>query len=277
MAITSVDTFLAALPGQLLPFNKGPSATLQAVGQYYSPWLLAGLPGAGVAPSSGVAGDVPTKNTAGAIPFTNPAFGINYLAKLAHSPNVAGVLMVYDRLWHNSGLSTTLLTAQTVNSVALPARCPVAGDPSGETFDTNGLGAEPWLDVSTVLGAGATAPSISYTNEQGVAGRTGTLLGFAATAAVGRAFPFGLAAGDRGVRSIQTYTNGATMTSGAFHLVLRRRLASIVVSTANIGAALDWAAIGLPGFPADACLEFLWIPSATTAVVIAGDMIVAQG
>lgn len=280
MTISSLDEMIAALPGQKFRFIKAQSATLQAAGQHYSPWLLAGMPGAGAAPSSGVAGDVPTDATLGSVPFVNPPAGqgkLTYLQQLAASPSAAGMLLLYDRLWQNSGLSPTTLTAQTVASVALPARTPDPADQSGETFNTNGHGVEAWLDVYAVMGAGSTAPTISYTNSDGVAGRTGTLQGFVTTAAVGRVFNFSLQAGDKGIQSIQSYTNGATMTSGTFGLVLRRLLASVAIPQAITGQALDWSALGLPVIPDDTCLELLWIPNGTSAVVLQGNGVLAQG
>lgn len=277
MAISSVDDFLASLPGQLLPFLKVYPA-LQAAGQWYSPWLLPGIPGAGVAPASGVAGSTLTKADAGAIPFTNPTAALLYLERLYANGSVSGLLHLFDRLWHNSGLSPTVLTAQTVNSVALPSRCPVLNDPTGQTFDNLGMQAEPWFQVlGTAMGTGASAPSISYTDESGNAGNVGTVQGFVASSAVGRTYPFSLAAGDRGVRSIQTYTNAVSLVSGAFCLVLRRRIATVAVIQINAGTLLDWAASTMPAIPPDSHLEFVWLPTAVTAGTLNGDLTVIQG
>lgn len=276
MTISTVDGLIAAFPGQSIAFLKTYPA-LQAAGQWYSPWLLAGIPGAGTAPSSGVAGATLTDADAGGVPFTNAASGVMYLGRFAANSAINGVLMLYDRLWQNSGLSATLLTAQTVNSVTLPARCPVASDTTGETFDTSGNKVEAWLQVMTVLGAGSTAPTISYTDEAGNAGATGTLQNFVTTAAVGRTFPFSLAAGDNGVRSIQSYTNGATMTSGAFSLILRRRLLTVLLAAASMGDVLDWAQVAMPAIAPDSHLELIFIPNATTAATILADGTIIGG
>jgi hypothetical protein len=277
VAIATADAMIAAMPGQLLQVLKI-APTLQAAGQWYSPWLLAGIPGAGTAPSAGVGGVALTGTDAGAIgPFTNPASGLTYLDRSGVLTTITGTLYLYDRLWHNSGLSTTSLTAQTVTSATLPSRCPVVTDPTGETFDTLGNGVEAWFDVYVVMGAGATAPSISYTNEANTASRTGTAQGFVTTAAVGRCFPFSRAASDRGVRSIQTYTNGATMTSGTFGLVLRRRIASLACPIANLMWVYDWAASSLPAIPDSSHLELIWVPTTTTAPTITGDINLIQG
>ncbi len=65
------------------------------------------------------------------------------------------------------------------------------------------------------MGSGATAPSISYTDQAGNTGNTATAQGWVTTAAINRCFPFALAAGDTGVRSIQSFNNNASHTSGA--------------------------------------------------------------
>lgn len=276
MAIATVDALIAALPGQQLTFTKTATAGL-TIGQWYSPWLLAGKPGAGAAPSVGVNGEVPTDATAGGMPFTNPASGKTYIARLTHYPDRAGILIVYDRLWQNSGLSATLTTSQAITPVALPSRCPVKTDPTGETFDALGHTVEAWFDVMTTMGVNTVDPTITYTDEAGNAGATGTMMGRVSAPLVGRCFPFTLAAGDTGVRSIQAYQSTATMTSGTFSLVLRRRLATIIASTASLGNALDWAGVGFPVVPDDACIDLMWIPNVTNAVALQGEILLAQG
>jgi hypothetical protein len=277
MTINTVDGLLAAMPGQMLSFLKVIPA-LQSTGQWYSPWLLSGIPGAGVAPSSGAAGNTLDDSVAGAMPFTNAASGLHYISRAICTGTVAGTLVICDRLWHNSGLSATALTAQTVNSVALPSRCPVLTDVNGETFDALGNGVEAWFPVlGTAMGAGATPPSISYTDESGNAGSVGTAINWLTTAAIGRTFPFSLAAGDRGVRSIQSMTNGATMTSGAFALVLRRRILTLPVSISAGSIVLGWDDAAMPAIPSDAHLELLWIPSTGATLQLSGDIMLIGG
>lgn len=265
MAIATLDALITALGAGAQRGTFYKVFTPQAAGAYTSMWNITGIPGAAATPSSGVGGDIPTDATAGAFPFTNPGSGLTYLSRMIASTSQACALILYDRLWHNSGLSPTSLTAQTVNSTALTRP------------DALGSDVEAWMQVYAVMGAGSTAPTISYTDQDGNASNTGTLQGFATTAAVGRSFPFALAAGDTGVRSIQTYTNGATMTSGTFGLVLRRRIATIVIPTSNSGASLDALTGGLPDIPNDACLELLHVPSSTSAATLFGSLSLIQG
>ncbi len=239
------------------------SFTPQAAAAVTSLWTIAGIPGPGVNASSGTGGDVPTDATAGAFPFSNS--NNTYLARLGVWCTQIGHLMLYDRLWHNSGLSVTSTSGQTVNSSTLTRP------------NSNGDGVEAWLQVYTTLGAGSTAKTISYTNQSGTSGQTGTLIGFVTTAAANRAFQFGLASGDTGVRSIQSFNNVATSTSGTFGLILRRpiaQLSSVVNASSDLLGPIDG---GLPRIYDDACLEFLWFANTSTAMTIGGHLGFAQG
>lgn len=278
MALALVSDLIAA-PKQYSPYVKTAIVNVQAIGAWAAGWLNTGVPAAGVAPSSGVAGNTLTSATVGAIPFVNPASGLTYVVQFAiyHQVLAGGVIYLYDRLWHNSGLSATLTTSQTVNSVTLPSRCPVASDPTGKTFDALGTSVEAWWEVYVAMGAGTVAPTISYTDEAGNAGATATAQGWVTAAAVGRCFPFDLAAGDRGVRSIQSYQQTATQTSGTFGLVLRRRIAAFPIPQLGSAPALDWSALGAPVVPNDACLEVLYCPSSSGALLTVGYLTLAQG
>lgn len=266
MAVTTLNGLIAALPPYGKPFMKA-AFSPQAVGAWYSLWAQAGIPGAGANSSSGVAGDVPTSATAGAIPFTNSA--TSYLARFSSYSAIVGHLALYDRLWHNSGLSPTAGGGQTVQ--AAPPDVPLTRP------DANGDAVEAWFQVYGTLGSGSTASTITYTDQSGNTGNTGTLQGFVTTAATNRAFQYSLAAGDTGVRSIQTYTNGATMTSGTFGLILRRLVASLSIPIANTGSVLESIKGGLQRIDDSACLELLWLASATTANTVGGSLAIAQG
>lgn len=267
MAVTTMDGLVAALPAFGYPILKA-AFSPQAAGCWTSLWTQAGIPGAGVVSSSGVAGDVPTDATAGAFPFTNS--NNSYLSRFAANSNVSGQLLLYDRLWHNSGLSVTTTGNQTVQASTplVPLTRP----------DANGASVEAWMDVYTTLGAGSTAKTIVYTDQSGNLTNTGTLVGFVTTAAAQRTFPFSLAAGDTGVRSIQSFDNVATSTSGTLGLVLRRWIATTQYGVGNTGSSPDLiSGLGLPRIYDDACLELLWLATATTSNTVTGNLALAQG
>lgn len=276
MALSTLDDLLGAVQ-QDIPISKVSTANTGAT-NWFAWWRVAGNPSAGTDPSSGVAGQTLTNADAGALPFVNPASGLTYLVRMAASMGAVGVLLLYDRLWHNSGLSPTLTTSQTVNSVALPSRCPVITDPTGQTFDALGHEVEAWFQVmGTAMGAGSVAPTISYTDQSGNAGNTATQQLWGGAMAVNRTSPFSLAAGDSGVRSIQAYQQTATQTSGVFSLVLRRRIATLRLPIANRTGILDWAGLGMPVIPDDAHLELIWLPATTTTISLQADLMLAQG
>lgn len=268
MAITTVDGIVAGLQVPQPFFKVG--ATMEAVGVLHSLFYTTGVPGAATAPTPGLAGAALTAY-AGQIPYTNPSSGNGYLAGVNVNATLVGTLLVCDRLWHNSGFTMTTTTAETVNSVAFPAR-----DKAGTT---NGDGVLVGLEVSTATtNAGAiTNTTMSYTDQGGTAGNTATITSFPATAVAGTFVPFQLAAGDTGVRSIQSLTKGTSYGGGTMHLVAYRVLATIPVNPANAGLMADYASVGFPRLYDNTVPFLLWRPSATTAVTVQGEVLYAHG
>lgn len=268
MTISTLDGVIAGMK----PIEKflKVGATMEAAGVLHSFLYTAGVPGAGVAPTPGLAGAALT-TYAGQIPFTNPVSGNSYLARFAASAGVVGGAILYDRLWHNSGFTITTTTAQTVNSAAWPAR-----DNNGLT---DGDGVLVALEVSTVTGNGGaiTNTTMSYTNQDGTAGRTATIASFPATAVAGTFVPFALQAGDTGIRSIQSLTLGTTYVSGTVHLVAYRELAWVDIKEANVGDAVDAVTGGFPRLYDNTVPCLLWLPSATTAITLQGQFGYTQG
>lgn len=267
MAITTLDGAIAGMqyPREIV---KAATPTLVA-GRPHSLFYLAGQPGAAVAPTPGIAGAALT-SYAGQIPFTNPVSGNTYLARMQAQSTIAGSLLLCDRLWHNSGINITINTAQTVNSVAWPAR-----DANGST---NGEQVLIGVEVSTATGAGTPTLTIGYTDQSGNAGATATnVISTVATSAIGAFYPIGLAAGDTGVRSIQSFTLSATWTSGTIHLVAYRIIARLELTGANVPAAIDAVTSGFPRMFDNTVPFLLFIPSTTTASNITGQIIYTQG
>lgn len=265
MAIASADNIIAgAKPPQF--FFKAASGTLVA-GRPFSPFYTNGIPGPAVAPSPGVAGAALTSYL-GQIPFANPGSGNTHLARFAGSATQAGVLMLCDRLWHNSGLSVTSTASQAVNSVAWPAR--------DINASTNGEGVLVGMEVVTATGGGSNVPTLGYTDSDGNAGATaGLTVAYSASSAIGTFYPFNLAAGDKGVRTIQTFQNSVSMTSGSIALVTYRVLAQIDISTA--GGAAGPFELGLPRLYDDTVPFLLFVPSASTSSLVVGTVTVTQG
>jgi hypothetical protein len=268
MAITTLDQLLA---GMQPPASIAKAATPTLVaGRPHSLFYLAGAPGTAVAPTPGIAGAALT-SYAGQIPFPAAVAGKNiYLARFQAQATIAGTLILCDRLWHNSGLNLTITTSQTINSVAWPAR-----DANGAT---NGDQVLIGLEVTTATGASTTTFAMTYTNQAGATGMIGAgILTGSASSAIGAFYPMGLAAGDTGVRSVQSFTLSGTWTSGAASLVAYREIARLEITSANVPAAVDAITSGMPRMYDGSVPFLLFVPSTTTASNISGQVVYSQG
>lgn len=268
MAITTVDGLLAGLRPPIDFIKVG--ATMEAAGVFHTYFYTTGTPGAAAANGLAIGGAALT-SYAGQIPFTNPVSGNTYLARMTASATTAGKLVLIDRLWHNDTIAETTTTGQTVTSATLPAR-----DRNGST---DGVGVNVAIEVSTATtNAGAvTNTTLTYTNDAGTGSKTGTISSFPATAVAGTFVPFQLAAGDTGVRSIQTLTLGTSYGGGTIHLVMYRVIAELPITTANVGNQIDAFTGGFPRLYDNSVLQLLWLPTGTGATTVTGSIVFAQG
>jgi hypothetical protein len=267
MAITSLDLALAG-ERPFEEYSKAVTGTLVA-GRPFSPFYLAGIPGAAVAPTPGLSGAALT-TYAGQIPVP-AASGNSHLAYFqCGSSAQAGSVLLCDRLWHNSGFTITLATAQTVNSVAWPAR-----DKNGATL---GDGVYLGVEVSGATGAGTPTITVSYTNSAGTAGRTATnTVATVATSAAGTFYPISLAAGDVGVRSVQTLTLSATWTSGTIHLVAYRPIVPLTLTAAGVPSSLNSVTGNLARLYDNSVPFLIYRPQTTTTTQLSGGIKITQG
>jgi len=90
--------------------------------------------------------------------------------------------------------------------------------------------------------------------------------------------PFALAAGDTGVRSVQSVTLSATTgTAGDFGLTINRRVAIIGLPSGGIGDTLNIFSLGMPRIYDNACLALLCNTSTTTTGQIFFELQIIQG
>jgi hypothetical protein len=256
-----MNTLVAALPGQHKHFTKAAVAP-KASGSWHSLWTTAGQPGAGAAAGS-VNGAIPTSATPGAIPFTDPVALISYLAKFAIASSTTGTLILYDRLWHDSALSATVATVQSITQPAVTRP------------DALGVDVELWAEIYTATTAAATATAL-YTDQDGNASQSATASIIAASVA-GQMFPFSLASGDSGVRSVQSVQLSGSMTAGAWGLTLLRRLAEIPIGLAGVGNVYDTIALGMPRIYDSACLALMLMATGTAFGPVMGSIEIIQG
>ncbi len=246
-------------------FKVGTAA--EAAGVWYSWAKDKGNPGAwapGTPGLNGRATDGTTTTDNGCIKIRD-ATGNNYLTSYSMVTNVVCNPWLFDVLWVNSGLVVTTLTAQAIAApVALPAR-DVNGSTNGE-----GVWAGILVTTATTNAAAIATMTMSYTNSDGVAGKTASIASYPATAVIGTVVWYQLAAGDKGVRSIQSVTNPTSLVAGAISLILARPLCNQAALVANVGGAS--APPQSPGIKlySGACVLPIGLMSTTTATNIAG-------
>lgn len=269
MAITTLDQVIAGMRPPMI-LSKAITATLVA-GRPASLWSLAGSPGAGGFDTT-LNGVVLSSSSAlvnGQIPHYDPASGNAYLARLQAAATQAGTLLLLDRIWHNGGYTITSATAQNSTTPTWPSRCPTSG--LDDTPATTGQGVLLALEVSAACGAAAPTITVSYTNQAGTAGRTGTnILATTNSPAIGATYFIGLQAGDTGVRSVQSLTLSVSWVSGTINLVAYRLLAALELPGNLTPNALDAITGGLPRLYNGVVPWLVFVPNTTTATLVSG-------
>jgi hypothetical protein len=248
-----------------VPRVAGVAATVPIAGRGASMWTYDGMPAGGLTPTSGA---IPDKTTIGAIPFTAPGGSRDkHLIGASVAPNIAGIYMLYDRLFHIGGLSGLSTADQTIQgSPASPAL----------TRNTGGAGNIAFYEIYTVIGTTPRTLTMTYTNQAGTGSRTSTIfIGGTAAREVTRMQRIPLAAGDSGIQSIEKVKlDVSTGTAGNFGIIIAQPLAWIPVGA---GGTMGWRdyTTGLPGIPVinpDACLSLMFIPAAATAPELYGSL-----
>jgi len=243
-------------------FSKALTGTMVAQ-RPHSLLYLAGLPAAAAAPAPGIGGAVLT-SYAGQIPFLPT--GKARLVRFQGMATIAGLLMLCDRLWHNSGITITSTSEQVFTSSAqIPPR-----DVNGLN---SGVGVLAAVEVSSLVGAGTPTLTLKYTNQDGVADKTATNINATIAAPIAGTFhQIGLANGDTGIRKAQSLTLSATWTSGTIHVVLYRVLAVLGLA-ALLPNTIDAIQSGLPILWESTVPFLVFIPSTTTTSLIQGHVL----
>jgi hypothetical protein len=264
MAVSTMDGLVAALTaGETKAFMKS-SQTSEGAGTWHSLWTATGYPGAGAAQGS-LNGAICNDTTVGGFPFVNAAGAANnYLGYISAASSTAGTFILYDRLWHNSTISATSISAQNITQPAL-------------TRFTDGAGVELWGEVYTATGATASTLTVSYTDQDGTTGNSATYAHPANALTLGQMFPFVLASGDYGVRAVASATFSVSTGAGSIGLTLVKRLVTIPLPQVNVAAVYDAFSTGLREIPDDACLAMMVQCTATNTGQINGELTIAKG
>jgi hypothetical protein len=258
---------------ELLVAQRPPTALFKTMAQqsslvWSSPWQVAGLPGAGATPPAG-AGALCDSLTVGALPLPTLTAGQDaYLSLLDLVLQGSGCVLLADRLVATSGLSGIVTTAQAVNTPALSSRY------------ADNVGNMLALEWYAATGATNVSFTVSYTNQAGVAGQVASGTFANASVPAGRVVFVPLAAGDTGVRSVQSVTLGtSTGTAGNFGVTLYRQVALVGAGTSAVGVTKDFLALGLPKIAnattGGACLVPLVNNATTQQIITQGSYVVA--
>jgi hypothetical protein len=275
MAIQSVDNIVSSISAgktTIQPYNKITGAAAYTAGRWYNTFTLNGTPVAGSYSGTSLNFQQLNDSVAGSMYHGgNVSTDIKHLLNTelvtSAATGVPSFLMLVDLLGYYPGISMNSATAQTlVNGSAIQRY-------------TTGDGVMAFLEITATAGATAHNVAMSYTDQ---AGNTGNALG-ATTACTASAIvphithsgtaannygPFlPLAAGDRGVRSVQTVTISAASGAGTAALVLAKPLCTIPLTTVSVATGRDFL-FNMPSLPEiedGACLGYLLYSGAATA------------
>lgn len=269
---------LGAYTGYPVSFMKAGTAP-DTAGYWYSTFKDAGYPGAWAAGAPGLNGRITDGTQAadfGCIPIKNPSVGANFLTELQMAASVNHSHFFYDVLWVNSGLSvTTVSSVQAIASPTLPAR-----DINGTT-DGEGCVIGLYFSAASTLAAVNALSQVTYTNSQGTANRIATLVGIAgsqapATPVIGTVLWYNLAAGDKGVRSIQGFNIGATSwLTGTINLFIARDVATVGTTIPGVTGSKKIDSPGIRLYNGT-CMHHAILASAATATFFAGELVIAE-
>ena len=276
MGFSSMDDFVNEVTNNgkfwRVDWNKITGTAAYAAGRWYDLSPLNGTPVANTWAGTSLNAQVPNEASTfspwlGGDVSPDTKHLTNIGAYSAVSTAVPGVLMLVDMCLYYPGISMNSAVAQTlVNTNTL-------------TRYTDGAGLRASLVIQSTAGATAHNINISYTNQAGVSGRTlpVTVAGTASAivphithsgTAANNYGPFlPLAAGDTGIRSVQSVTLSAASLAGTAALVLYKPLAVLPITTLGVAAERDLMnqLPSLPRLRDGCCLSLLYFAGAACA------------
>lgn len=185
---------------------------------------------------------------------TPPAGTTSYLSRLDMFPSNATsgptVFRLVDNVWGILGFQGTL----TTRTPTFPTATYLARFPDGK-----GVGAELWIDGIAAATGAATVYTITYTNSDGVGGRTATY-----TPPVGTFnHQIPLQSGDLGIQSVQSVAFTGTADAAARNniFIVRPITGPIPLPTNNFVSTvrLGISDLGMPIVYPTSALSFMWL------------------
>lgn len=269
----NLDTIAAALAvgADRIIVDKASIAN-QTAGTFCSLWRATGQPAQGAIPGTTPA--IPTKATTGAMNFTNQAAPIqnHLLWAYVASGNAAMTLEIWDRVAHMGGLVLNVTTTQSITGLDLSSSgLNLGADRRG---DANYSDIQWFLETYTDGGATASNATINVTYDDATTGNL-NVQAVGGTLRASRLLPLTplIPTGSQGrfIRGINSVTlSASTGTAGSFGFTAARPRAAMPMLVANKTETFDWAQMGLPVIPNDACLMLALLTSTTSSGALRG-------
>ena len=251
------------------------TTTVNVTASNESLWLLAGgMPGAGAAPSALAGGSVPDNTTDGGLKQVDPGGSDTlHLTTVTSQSTVAGrMLVLYDRIFHASGLPHNTTAATTCSGV--PTRY--------TTTTSDAAGNFAFLEVTNALGTTAHTVTMRYRDQAGNAAESAPALTVVVSSAANRiphaSFFIPLNAADTGLCLFDQFTMSAVNTNTS-NCVIGHPLCFIPQPVANAGVIIDGinSAFNLVTIKTDACLAFLRFASTNAVETFMGSVTLVSG
>ena len=279
MAITTRDQLINAMANNSSRiFIDKPSISNTIAGQFHSLWRSNGQPGLGGTPGAAA---IPTDTTLGAIKFTQQTGpSKSYLSILEGlCTNNSTTLELHDRIMHNGGLNGTLATPQNVVA-DVHANLPLFNiaerignaDYSDLTW---------WIEWYIDTGSTAVTVTVNVTYNDGTTGNlTGISLGIIRRTSFMQPLNTFVPIDSTGkyICCVNSLTLSATTGGqGNFGITCTKHIASLYKPLANARFTSDWANLGLPLIPNQACLSLIQLAGATSTGAVRATGKIAHG
>jgi hypothetical protein len=247
MSIATLEQYRKALHQRLDLIKSGGHTSV--ISSWNTLWDGTGNPPAGTLAVGNTAnGVVPTDTTTGAPTIAFSSSKTGYLSWIDGNATPASRIVLYDRLFHCGAYAfnaNTTLTSQPSYSSRVPG-------------GTDFTGLQIWVEAVTSF-TGAPTITVTYTNQDGTAAQSTGGISLASAFALGRMQQLPLAAGDVGVKKIESVV--ATVASaGTFNIIVARPLATMRFDITQQGAVQPIEVVGMPQVWPDSCLALLYQP-----------------
>lgn len=256
MPFTSIDDVVAGLQnGKTLRSQwESQSVTAGIISPTPSPGITGGWGGTPSTPGNANAGGTnfgiaqqgrgyPLLGT----PSAGKSWYLGSVSAFAISTDSAHFSLV-DRVWACRGMNGTITTAQAVT-----------GFPALNRYAT-GAGLEMYFETYSALGSTSRTVTVSYTNQDGVSGRTSRAAVIPASLQSNRMIQIFLADGDTGVRSVESVLlSGSTGGAGDFGITLVKKLCAMRAGQQNCQSnLLDISSLGIQKIDNNCCFQFFY-------------------